>query len=172
MTSKKRVLSGVFWQVFFSVLALFLCFTPVFYWIVLHNLERGDHRFSYPYAIVQILRFALVIGAACIIRNKNRNILVQYAAQGKTFMKVILSFLIIGIILRISNIIPHLYGEISALLQIYNLEVTPLFLAVLWEQLFAGALYWSVLLAMVIVLFRQKPEKGNVSIAAKKAGNF
>lgn len=163
LASKERSLYNILWCVFFLVLMIFLCSVPVFYIIVSHDLKYAIKAFSYPYAITQLLRFIAVVIIACIIRTKYRSIFVQHDVQRKGFMNVIIFCICISILLHIGDITPHLYGVISAMLRIFEPETTPLFLTILWEQLFSGELYWSILLATTIVFFRQSPKKDKFS---------
>lgn len=131
-------------KIFVSILLLFLCSIPVFFLMV--SLDTN----AYIYMSARILRFLLVIVIGCFIRKRNQKILNTEMLKMK-FDYLILGIIIISLLLHYTNITPSLYGSISYSIGVYNLETTPLFLAVLWEQLFSGDLYWSILLCLSIV---------------------
>lgn len=59
--------------------------------------------------------------------------------------------LIVAGFLHFTGTSQHVYGVISGMLWIYHPDKTPLPLAVVWEQLFSGDLYWVLLLCLAIV---------------------
>lgn len=129
-----------------AMLLLFVCSVPIARFAALS--VSGS-------IILKTIRLLLVIAISLIIRGKSREALDQNKSKRGMYVCIIIGFICASVCLHFSNATPWLYGVVSTSIGIYS-ERTPPFLTILWEQLFAGDLYWSILLSLVIVFFDVK----------------
>lgn len=140
-------------NMFLSVLLLFLCSIPIFYLTVTAQLNaEGSKEIFYGnlYIALRGLRLLLAVLLGCFIRKKNQEILSYHEEKRKKFRNILLVWVGISVWLHIDGTTAHLYGTVSETLGIFQGKV-PVFLAVVWEQMLAGDLYWSILLCLVIL---------------------
>lgn len=149
-------------KLFGVILLLFLCSIPILYFSIYFNSTGTDKVLTSVYVIARILRFLVLIVISCVIRKSSREILVCHMLLRKKVMNFVFCLICVSIWLHVVNITPPLYYTVSDMVGIYHLENTPLLLSVLWEQLFSGDLYWSILLSLSIVFFScpTPPDKG------------
>lgn len=167
MTKQINPLRSMLVKVLLPILVLFLCSIPVFYGIVLSSMAGGGY--PYLYILARLFRFLLVIAISCIVCVRNQEILVQADAKRKTRFHFIVDGILVSILLHLTGVTTDLYWGLSNIIGIYHSEATPLFLSVLWEQLFAGDLYWGILVGLGIVffpwrqIFRRNKQRGLVT---------
>lgn len=141
----------IFRKTFIYVILLFLLTIPIFYILIFY--EKQGKYILYLYIIFRFFRFILLVVLGCLIRNKNKNVILFH----KKITVFFLGCIFISIWLHLENITIKLYFTISHLIGIYS-QGTPLFLAVLGEQLLSGDLYWGTLLCLTIVFFNLSPQ--------------
>lgn len=157
MRIKHHPFYSILTQLFVALVSLFLCSTPVFYFIV--SLGATERYAPYIYMAARTLRLLAAVVLSLAIHKRNQKIFVHNDLLRKKFVHFTLGYICLSIWLHFGNVTPTLYSTISHTIGIYNLETTPLFLAVLWEQLFAGDLYWSILLGLLIVFYMPTSRK-------------
>lgn len=150
MTIDNRSLFHVLMKMLVILLMLFLCSVPIFYLTVYYSIYSRD--LSNVYIVARAIRFLAVILIGCIMRKRNQEILIQSGSFRKKLMNLILGLICVSIWLHYDNTTARLYHAVSDIVDISNLESTPLFLSVLWEQLFVGDFYWSILICLSIML--------------------
>lgn len=151
-----------------AVLLVFLCTIPVFYGLTAAGLPAGG--IYAPYIIARLLRFPLMIlPIGLVARARNRDLLAQADGQKDRGVIFTLTCVCIGIavFLHVSGTSQHIYGVISGMLWIYHPDKTPLPLAVVWEQLFSGDLYWILLLCLAVVF---RPQLSAVRVRRSSPG--
>lgn len=142
----------ILFSVCIQLLLLFCLTSPVSYYLLtLQNVSI--HTVIRMYIIARILRifFALLICYA--IRKKNERTLIDQNNQRKQILSIVIRSIFFYMFLMISNISTTIYGIVTSTLGMFPEEGPPSFLAVLWEQLFYGDLFWAILLGCVIVFF-------------------
>ncbi len=127
-----------------AMLFLFLCSTPIA-WIATCSGVLGS-------IILKATRFLLVIIISFIIRKRSQSIFAQSRAKKDKYLYIIIGAICVSVCLHYMNITTTLYGTISHSIGIYS-ETMPPFLSILWEQIFAGDLFWSILISLLIVFF-------------------
>lgn len=130
-------------SIFVTMLTLFLCSIPIA-WIATRSVLGS--------IILKATRFLLVIIISFIIRKKSQGIFDQNKAKRDKYICIIIGAICVSVCLHYADITPKLYGTISYSIGIYS-EATPPFLSILWEQIFAGDLFWSILVSLTIVFF-------------------
>lgn len=148
METKNCHFAGIIRRIFVALILLFLCSTPIFYLII----AKTD-KISL-YITVRSLRLLLAILIGYKIRRENLGIYSNNEPQRKKSASLTLGIICISILLHLVGITPRLYLTISHTIGIYGLRSIPLFLAILWEQLFSGDLYWSILLCLAMVFLK------------------
>lgn len=141
---------------FFGILLLFLLSVPVFYFIIDGTQAKIISDNGLWYVAARALRFLLAGGLCCLIRRKNKAILLEDKALGKKVLAAFGAAICLCLILHFHGFSAHLYGTVSNMIGVYTNTESHLFLSVLWEQLFAGDLLWSLLLFLPI-LFLSRP---------------
>lgn len=153
-----RSVSRILVKTIVLIFVLFLVSTPVFYWIISSSANGRD--FTYVYVTARSVRLIAALVMSYVIRKRHQEVLAQAVAQKKKLFNVLFCLICFSVFLRLHHTTSKLYSAISHMIGIYDSDVTPLFLTVLWEQLFAGDLYWSILLGLSIVFFtHQRPAK-------------
>lgn len=125
------------------MLILFLCSTPIA-WIATRSVLGS--------IILKATRFLLVIIISFIIRKRSKSIFDQNIAKRDKYLYIIIGAICVSVCLHYANISTTIYGTISHSIGIYH-ETMPPFLSILWEQIFAGDLFWSILVSLLIVFF-------------------
>lgn len=133
------------------VLLVFLCSIPFVYAIVL--LEMNGSQSTHGYIVTRGIRLFLIAIVGLVVRKKNKKELSGIEAKKKLLMLCILGLICVSICLHVSHIPLKIYIATSHAIGIFDLNRVPLLISVLWEQLFAGDLYWSILLCLTIVFF-------------------
>lgn len=152
MTIKTNSSQRTFWKAIAIILLFFLCSTPLFYVLAVVINVRGI-----VYIAARIVRLLLVAVIAYAIRKRNQEMIDQDEQRRKRFMIFTLVLVFVSICLHLSEISSDLYWSLCYKIGLLTDEIEP-FLGILWEQLFAGDLYWGILLSLFIVFFR-KPKK-------------
>ena len=151
--TKKHPFYNLLKSTIILILAVFLFSIPFFYAIIACNLSGSI------YVAVRVLRFAVVMILAIIIRINNHGVYTNHEQTWKKIRNLFLYVSGISILLHIDGIVYEIYMTLSVSLGIYNSTKIPLFFQVLWEQLFSGDLYWNILLALTIVFCFPIPRK-------------
>lgn len=130
-------------NIFVAMSFLFLCSVPIA-WIATRSILGS--------IILKVTRFLLVIIISFIVRKKSQGIFDQSNAKRGRYMRIIVGAICVSVYLHYTNITFKIYGIISHSLGIYRETTSPL-LSILWEQIFGGDLYWSILVSLAIVFF-------------------
>ncbi len=129
---------------------LFACILLLVVCVTLAICAVGDH--VWLYIGVRALFFLLVALTAFSFRKNVQAVLSKNEPRRKMVMAALLLVAAVSFCLHAADITPRIFYTITYSLSIYDL---PLFWAFLWEELFLGDLYWSILLSLVILCARR-----------------
>lgn len=142
----------ILFAVCIKLFILFFCLTPVFYYLnILQNISI--HTVIHLYIFARILRILLAFLICYVVRQKNKKVLINQNNQRKQILFIIIKCIFFYSLLTLGNIAPKIYRTLSYTLGMLPKAGEPSFLAVLWEQLLNGDLFWAILLGCVIVFF-------------------
>lgn len=124
-------------------LILFVCSTPFFYATIVLRIDI--------YVTLRLIRFISSITIGFLFCRK-REELIFARNQLSALTKICIGLVLVSIWLHSENTIHKLCFTISSTIGIHS-QGSPIFLRVLWEQLFTEDIYWSILLCLTIFLF-------------------
>lgn len=129
-------------SVFAGLFLLFLCSAPVFYMFVYSGV--------YIYLGLKILRFLLAVTGCCLLRGKQKEVLVHHPDQRKKIFFAGIVCIVICFVLSVGGTVDKFYYGLSQVLGVLPGRV-PDFVVVLWEQLFSSEFLWTVLICCILV---------------------
>lgn len=129
-------------RVFIINAVLSVCAAPVVYAILLFMSED-------IYLLFRLIKFISMILIGFLFCRKREEIVSRDQVLKSTALS--LSLIFVSLWLEFQKIPHKFYLTVSSTIGIYN-QGTPLFLTVLWEQIFSGDLYWSMILCPALAL--------------------
>lgn len=130
------------------------CALP-FWALISHELKTGEELVPNLYILSRLLRFALCLVMAWLVRRRSRGTL----SGGRVFIAV-LAALALCTILYLCGYGTDFYNFISYKAGIYyNPNPLPVFLVVLWEQIVSIDLLYSALLGSLILTLPTLPRR-------------
>lgn len=154
MTQSSNSLCSLGKKLTMAIGLFYLCTIPVFY-VALHLELSGLF-----YMTVRIARFLVIAVITYVVCRRNQEEFSRH--MSKRSVAIAFPWLICaGLFLGLDDLYPKLYFTVSSSIGIYDQNAAPLFVALLWEQIFSGDLFWSTVLCVSITLgFLITREKG------------
>lgn len=155
MSIKKHSMGKLFLFMFSVLLILFSLSIPIAYFDA--ACARHGKEIQFPiYMAMRGMRFAGVILLGWMLRKKYRAALAEKDSTCKYVMAAVVLCIFIGILPFLHNLWNQIYSTVfSRILFVPSVSSARLFLAVLWEQFFAGDLFWCILLCTSIIFMPQ-----------------
>lgn len=143
----------LFSSILIGILLIHAVSAVPFYMIISHELKTGEELVPNLYILSRLLRFALCLVMAWLVRRRSRGIL----SGGRVFIAV-LAALALCTMLYLCGYGADFYNFISYKAGIYyNPNPLPVFLVILWEQIVSADLLFSALLGSFILTLPPRP---------------
>lgn len=149
-------------RVFMGLLLLYLISLIPFTIIIFQDSGEG---IPYAYILARVLRIVLGIALCWVIRNRTRKALTFITVRRIWLEVIILGILVVSIFLFLCGAGDKFYYTITDVIGLYPLSRAPVFLAILWEQLFSIDFFWSILLGIAILLFPISAKHADKSVS-------
>lgn len=168
-TSARTLLQAML-TLFAALLLLFLCSTLVFYPMIRYfRAQAGEYNPWSPtanwiYIAVRAAWLVLALAVCNLVRKKNSAALDGCGPLRKKALTVSLAAFAVCALLDALWILDKAYFTVDAMIGVTR---WPLFLAVLWEQLFYGDMGWMLLVGSVILFL---PAMGRKKLALWEFG--
>ncbi len=148
-----------------ALLALFLCSVPLFYAVIF---SVGGWQ---PYVAARVIRFLLAAGIGWRFRRKGLLLFGDWEPERKRALLFVSACIAVSLLLHVTGVTPGLYWTITSTLGMMGPRadghIAP---AVLWEQLFSGDLYWSILFCLAFILVGSR-KGGGIPHRKEKTAN-
>ena len=148
-----------------ALLALFLCSVPLFYAVIF---SVGGWQ---PYVAARVIRFLLAAGIGWRFRRKGLLLFGDWEPERKRALLFVSACIAVSLLLHVTGVTPGVYWTITSTLGMMGPQadghIAP---AVLWEQLFSGDLYWSILFCLAFILVGSR-KGGGIPHRKEKTAN-
>lgn len=146
----KTLLTDVAFQ-----LGVFLLFVPVFFFLAKQDLLDNEAKYGiiYAYITTRLFRAFLTVLVGIVIRKKRDALLTCNEKMRRTAFAAVLACGVVSAFLYGNGCRSAIYYSLARKMGVFDLSHTPMAITVLWEQLFDGYLWWSLLLSFAIILF-------------------
>ncbi len=153
MTTSKRKLLILLLSSFTGILLIYLISTLPFY-VIVRGQIAGNRVWYIEYGdfIARGVRFAACAGLCLFVRRKWDDIGSADPVRRKAFF-VVLACMAVLVLLCMSGRFDTVYRTVAYTIGIYDLDRTPMVLAILWEQIFMSDFAAGVLLGFAVLTY-------------------
>lgn len=155
MQRKDPIVRTILFTEFAALLGVFLLSVPVAYWDVACARAGNEIRFLYP--ALRAARFLAVLALGWTLRKRNAAALAEREPACRHVMAVVAGSALLGVLPFLRDAGAQLYATVQdGSLLVPPVSAFRLLLAVLWEQFFAGDLFWCALICTATVFAQMK----------------
>ena len=151
---KKKLMGVLFSKTVMAVVATYCIFIPIRWLLVMNNSGAG------MFIGTTIVRIVFIISAGLIIRKKETKILDDIGNDRRKMLRIGMLGIVGMMVLYSFNVPQRIYGMLSSLAHIYEMEETNLLLVVCWEQMFGQQILLSIFICIVTVYIYIFQENG------------
>lgn len=155
MQKKDSTVRTILIMEFAALLGVFLLSVPIAYWDVAR--ARAGNEIGFLYLALRAARFLAALALGWALRKRNAAALAEREPACRRVTAVVAGCALLGVLPFLRDAGAQLYATVQfGCLLVPPVSALRLLVAVLWEQFFAGDLFWCALICTATVFTRIK----------------